>query len=345
MRQRAALALVALLAATPAAGAIPRRLAVVVGVEDYGALGPILPVEGARDDATRVAEALERAGFDQVRLYTDASATRAHLEAVLAREIGPRTGPQDLFLLYFVGHGIGGDFGEPRLLLHDTDPDAVEHTSWPVADLAAHVRASVHAGRIVVATDAARCGSLGGLALLGPQPEHWPSLGRSTLVIASAGPREVGTPRAFSAAFVEALGAAADTSGDGRVTSGEVLRHLVRAVPQATGQSQHPAVQPDHDPSFEVARVPGSRSAESDGSRIEKVKFVFRAGISPTVRCEGSDPVVCDPSCVLWNVVPGSCEASAVLGGVRRSVTLQVRDRGGWICAESGTRLACEEAR
>ena len=133
MRSPAALAIAAALATHPAAAAGPRRLAVVVGVEDYGALGPILPVAGARDGAARVAEALERAGFDQVRLYTDASATRANIEAVLAREIGPRTGPADLFLLYFVGHGLGGDFGEPRLLLHDTDPDAVERTSWPVA--------------------------------------------------------------------------------------------------------------------------------------------------------------------------------------------------------------------
>jgi hypothetical protein len=339
------LALVAILAAHPAAAAVPRRLAVVIGVEEYGTLGPILPVEGARDDATGVAEALERAGFEQVRLYTDASATRANIEAVLAREIGPRTGPADLFLLYFVGHGIGGDFGEPRLLLHDTDPDAVEQTSWPVADLAASLRASVHAGRIVVAVDAARAGSLGGLALLGPQPDQWPSLGASTLILASAGPREVGMPRAFGTAFAEALGPIADTGGDGRVTSGELLRHLVRTVPQATGQAQHPTVQADHDPSFEVARVPGSGTVEADVPRIDKVKFVFLGGNSPTVTCTGVEPVVCDPSCVVWDVAPGPCRASAVLGGARRSFDATVRTRGGWVCGESGGRLTCQEGR
>ncbi len=345
MRVPSGLALLVVLAAPPARADTPRRLAVVVGVEDYGALGPILPVEGARDDAARVAEALERAGFDQVRLYTDASATRSHLETVLAREIGPRTGPADLFLLFFVGHGIGGDFGEPRLLLHDTDPDAVERTSWPVSALAAALRASIRAGRVVVATDAARAGSLGGLALLGPQPDQWPTLGRSSLVVASTGPREVGAPHAFGEAFVEALGAVADTSGDGRVTSGELLRHLVRAVPQATGQAQHPTAQADHDPSFEVARVPGAEGVEPTGSRIDKVKFVFLSGVSPTVRCEGADPVVCDPSCVIWDVVPGRCEASAVVGGIRRAFDAPVQRRGGWVCTESGARLACRESR
>jgi hypothetical protein len=124
-----------------------------------------------------------------------------------------------------------------------------------------------------------------------------------------------------------------------------MLRHLVRSVLQATGQAQQPTVQADHDPSFEVARVPGYEETQAAGIRIEKVKFVFLDGVSPSVRCEGTEPIACDPSCVVWDVAPGTCEASAVLGGVRRSAAVTVQGRGGWACSGVAGRLACKEGR
>jgi hypothetical protein len=326
------------LAGTVAAGE-PQRTAVVVGIETYQHLGDELRVEGARDDAMRVAEALEtRAGFQQVRLLTDASATRASIESVL--DAGLDLGPDDLFVLYFVGHGIGGDFGEPRLLMYDSDPEALEQSSWPLDELAATLRDGISAGAIVVVTDASHAGTLQDLALMGPTPDQWPSLERPSMVLSATGPRESARAGALAQAFAGGVSGRADSSADGEVTSGELVRHLVRMVPGATDDTQHPTVSAQHDPTITVARL-GAAAAGGPRERIDKVKFIFRSGISPTVHCEHAPVTACDPSCYVWDIEPGTCTASAVIDDRRQSVELQVVQRGGWVCEDGGAGLAC----
>ena len=329
-----------LLAITSTAGAqAPRRTAVVVGIEVYAHLGQEHRVQGARDDAMRVAEALEtRAGFQQVQLLTDASATRSAIESLFADGLG--LGPKDLFLLYFVGHGIGGDFGEPRLLTYDSDPDTVESSSWPLAELAASVTGGIQAGSIVVVTDASHEGSLEDLALMGPSPDQWPDLGRPSMVISASGPREPAQPGALAQAFAGAATGRADSSADGVVTSGELYRHLVRIVPGTTGDAQHPTVSAAHDPTIPVAVLDaGVQAGQRD--RIDKVKFIFDGGFSPTVHCEHGAVVACDPSCYVWDIEPGACTASAVFDDRRQSVRVQILQRGGWVCEDSGSGLTC----
>lgn len=323
----------------PAAAEAPRRTAVVVGIEAYAHLDQQHRVQGARDDAMRVAEALEtRGGFQHVRLLTDASATRTAIESLFADSLG--LGPQDLFLLYFVGHGIGGDFGEPHLLTYDSDPDTVERSAWPVAELAASISGGTKAGSIVVITDTSHGGSLENLALMGPSPEQWPAFDRPSMVISASGPREPAVAGALAQAFAGAISGRADSSADGVVTTGELYRHLVRTVPSSTGDSQHPTVSAGHDPTIVVAALDlGDQAGSRD--RIDKLKFVFRSGISPTVHCEHAPVVACDPSCYVWDVEPGECTASAVIDDRRQSVRLQILQRGGWVCEDSGSGLAC----
>ncbi len=317
----------------------PMRAAVVVGIEAYAHLGPEHRVQGARDDAMRVAEALEtRGGFQHVRLLTDAAATRPAVQSLLSG--GLELGPDDLFLLYFVGHGIGGDFGEPRLLTYDFDPAMPEQSSWLLDELAASLRDGVGAGSIVVVTDASHEGSLDGLAMMGPTPDQWPELERPSMVISASGPREAAHPGAMAQAFVGGISGRADSSADGVVTSGELYRHLVRTVPSATDDTQHPTVSAAHDPTFAVADATGAADA-APSDRIDKVKFIFRSGISPTVACEHAPVVACDPSCYVWDIEPGSCTASAVIDDRRQSVELQVLQRGGWVCEDTGSGLAC----
>jgi hypothetical protein len=323
---------------TSAVAAGPRRAAVVVGIESYAHLEPSLRVQGAREDAMRVAEALEtRGGYEHVRLLTDATATRGAIESLLGD--GLDLGPDDLFLLYFVGHGIGGDFGEPRLLTYDSDPDALEESSWPLEELAASLRDGIAAGSLVVLTDLSHPGSLEGLALMGPSPDQWPTLGRPSMVVSASSPREPSRPGALAEAVAGGVAGRADSSSDGVVTSGELFRHLMRTIPSATGDTQHPTVSASHDPTFTVSAHGGAQADSRE--RIDKVKFVFRVGDSPTVHCEHAPVVACDPSCYLWDLEPGPCTASAVLGDRRESTSFQVLQRGSWVCEDTGAGLAC----
>jgi len=317
----------------------PRRQAVVVGIERYESLPATARAEGARNDAARVAGALESAGYT-VRLLTDASATRSALRTLLETDVGPALTSQDLFQFVFVGLGVGGDFGEPRLLFYDTDPASLAETSWSTADLGADLTRWIHAGSILVATDAIHGGNLNDLALIGPSASDWPDLGRSAVILSASAPKEPSVPGVFAKVFTEALAGAADAGADGRITSGELARWLVTAVPQATGDRQHPVVDARYDPSILLV-APATSTASN---RIDKVKFVFKGGISPSVSCAGAAPVACDPSCYVWDVVPGVCEVSAVYAGERRSTRLDVLQRGRWMCGEGVNHaITCHE--
>jgi hypothetical protein len=322
-----------------------QRAAVVIGIESYQHLPSELRVVGARQDAMDVAEALEtRGGFQDVRLLTDASATRAAIESLLSAGLG--LGERDLFLLYFVGHGIGGDFGEPRLLTYDTDPSDLELSSWPVAELGRAIATGVDAGHAVIVTDASHAGALEGLALMGPLPDQWPELGcDSSMVISAGGPREPARPHVLAEAFTSAASGCADSSDDGVVTSGELYRHLVRTVPDATDDTLHPTVSARHDPTISVAVQAQTNAARPAAGppRIDKVKFVFHAGLSPTVHCQPAPVVTCEPSCYVWDVQPGTCTASAILGEQRQRFEAQVLQRGRWVCEDDQGTLACHE--
>jgi hypothetical protein len=337
-RLRTGVLLVAGLAGVPALAAGPQRAAVVVGIEAYDHLPAELRIRDARQDAVRVAEVLEtQAGFQQVRLLTDASATRAAMETLLRG--GFSLGPEDLFLLYFVGQGIGGDFGDPRLLTYDADPAAIDQSGWPVAELALALQQGVRAGHILVVTDASHAGTLEDVALMGPTPDQWPEALQASMVLASSGPREIAQASVFAEAFVTALGGRADASGEGQVSSGELVRHLVESVPGATGDHQHPTVSALYDPTIVIAD-PGVVAAMGP-EVIDRVKFVFHAGVSPTVQCAGAPVTVCDPSCYVWDLSPGSCEASAVFGERRQAFTAEVEHRGAWVCEDVRGRLSC----
>ena len=162
------------------------------------------------------------------------------------------------------------------------------------------------------------------------------------MVISAAAPREHSQAGAFAQAFAGALGGRADSSADGVITSGELYRHLLRLVPSTTNDSQHPMVDARHDPSFAVAVLPGaSGGAGSSAERIDKAKFVFQGGISPTVQCPGAEVTACDPSCYLWNVSAGWCTASAIFDGRRQSTRFELQQRGRWVCADPGSGLDC----
>ena len=87
--------------APPGAGSIH---AIVIGIDAYQQ--PKIPkLKGAVADARDIAESLKTHGVDDITLLTDAVATRAGIVGVLER-LHATTGPGDLVVLSFAGHGM-----------------------------------------------------------------------------------------------------------------------------------------------------------------------------------------------------------------------------------------------
>jgi hypothetical protein len=349
--------LMALLFALPAGAApgdgpappveVGKRVALVVGVSSYEKLPPELQVDSSRTEATRVAAALEQgAGFDQVRLLTDASATLSNLRSVLEEQVSKEVQWRDLFLFYFVGQGLGGDFGEPRLLLYDTDPEQLEATSIAVKDLASLMQKFVPAARFVVVTDAARDGALNGLALLGPSGNDWPPLGNQSFIISSAAPRQVSQPGVFSKAFIEAVSGGGDTNADGMVTGSELNGFLVLAVPNATAGKQLPTVNSKYNPGIEITRRRGAGAGATVVNlpllRLDKVKFVFPANSTPKVQCTGMiEPRNCDGGCYLFDIQAGDCQVAMTVDGKELAAATKVEQRGAYRCGVFDGAVQC----
>lgn len=321
-----------------------RRIALVIGISSYEKLPAELTKETPRADAAKVAAMLEQGGgFDRVRLLTDASATRANIEAVLKEQVAKEVGPDDLFLFYFVGHGMGADIGDPRLLTYDADPDALDTSSFAVKQFAGQLQTWVPASRYVVITDAAFDGQVNGLALLGPTGNDWPSMGAHSFVMSSAAPRQTAGTGVFARAFVEGMGGRADANSDLVITGSELNNWLVVSVPEATGGKQFPTVQGAYDPSIDVAK---RRPIVVDAPKapvvhIPKAKFVFPAGAAPKVACQEAPATLCDPSCYVWDVIAGPCQVTMRVEGAPISGAVDVLYAGAYTCGAYMGQVQC----
>ncbi len=349
----AAAGLAALAALAPAEAVEGQRVALVIGISAYQRLPPEVALDTARSEAADLARALEQSGgYDRVRLLTDASATLKNLDTALREQIANEVSANDSFLLYFVGHGVGADYGEPRLLLYDTDPDALEATSMSLTDLNALFENYVHCKSYVVAFDAAHTGTVNNLALLGPTGDDWPGRGRSSFVVSAAAPRQTGRPGVFSGAFLDGVSGRADSDRDGFVTGSELNNFLVKLVPQATDGVQTPTVVSSYDPNLVVSEVavPTTGPVEtritaltraSPGTRVDKAKFVFQGGTRQSVQCQGEAPISCDPACYVWDVPAGGCTVNMTVNGEDLAGEVNVLYRGAYTCGTFQGGLRC----
>lgn len=325
-----------------------RRIAIVVGVSSYDKLPAELQLDTPRAEAARVAAALEQsAGFDEVRLLTDASATTGNITAVMQEELSKSVVFKDLFLFYFVGHGVGGDYGDPRLLLYDSDPEALESTSLSVKELGPQLQKWVPASRYVIVTDAAHDQSLNGLVLLGPTGNDWAVIGQQSFIISSSGPRQAAQAGVFSKSFIEGLTGQADTNGDGVITGSELNTFLILAVPNATGGRQLPTVQSKYDPGIEIVdrrkelAAGGGATVVLPSHRVDKAKFVLPPGTAQKVQCRETEARACDPSCYLFDVLAGPCTVWANVDGKEYTTTVDMVSRGLYSCSVADDKLSC----
>jgi hypothetical protein len=322
------------------------RVALVIGISDYEHLPKELSLETARSEAADVARALEQqGGYDKVRLLTDASATLKNLEAALRDQIADEVGVNDTLLLYFVGHGVGADYGDPRILMYDTDPDALDTTSMSLVALNGYFEKYIHCRSYIIAFDAAHPGTMNNLAMLGPSGDDWPGRGQSAFVVSAGAPRQVGRPGVFAGAFLQGISGRADANGDGSVTASEMNNYLVTVVPQVAAGTQNPTVVSSYDPNVVVAVVKppatASRASAGPAARVDKAKFVFQGGVNPTVQCQAAAPVACDPACYVWDVPAGACTVSMSVNGADLTGDVSVLYRGAYTCGTFQGALRC----
>lgn len=340
-----------------------RRVAVVIGVSSYPGLGAGATLPSASTEATRLTLALkEDAHYDEVRLLLDSQATVASVQALFRDGLRGSIGAQDQLLVYFVGHGIGGDFDDPYLLFYDSQASDPAGTGLSVKTLGAAVRASVQPASVIIVTDASHAGTVeGGLALLGPAASQWPDLGPQSLVISSSSMREVAQEGAFAKHFSDAITGGADENDDHFVSAAELQRYLLLAVPYETNKKQTPSIAGRFEPGLQLSKgvilkptmpagavgkgqqtiIVNEQPPELDHT-IDAVKFVFRDAREGQVQCRGAtEPALCEPYCYVRELQAGACQVSAVQGSRTLKAAPFVTTRGVVICEPSGDKLAC----
>ena len=108
-------------------------VAVVIGLSSYKDLPDEVELDFARSDAAVVAKQLrEHANFNHVYLLADGEATRENVLQTLRTKVAQVVGPEDVFVLYFVGHGIGAQVGSPYLLIHDSTLEGAEQDALAI---------------------------------------------------------------------------------------------------------------------------------------------------------------------------------------------------------------------
>jgi hypothetical protein len=250
-----------------------RRLALVVGVTDYGYNVPDLRY--AADDARAVAEFLvtpQGGGFKQadIRLLVNQQATLAAVRAGLTDFLA-HAGPDDLVYLFIAGHGVASPTAptERYFLLHDSRVDDIQSTALPMQELADALRDSVRAERAIVFIDTCHSGGIADAGSRGVENNLINLYAevlfreRGRAVLTSSDVNELsyehekwGGHGVFTFALLEGLRGEADVDGNGLVTAGELFGYVRNRVSVATSAKQNPRIHEGSNAELVIAVVP-----------------------------------------------------------------------------------------
>lgn len=232
----------------------PRQVAVVIGISRYAHLPDDLDLDYARSDARDLARLLEdEAGYDEVHLLLDGVATRDAVESLFLETLPEQLDADDTLLVYFVGHGVGGDFDDPYLLPYDVNPDRLQETAISIDTFGTRARQVLDVGALVIITDAAHEGLVNGLALLGPGAKSWPRISDNYFTLSACSPGEIPTDNPFGKHLADALRGAADISGDQKVSASELHRYVLDRTLTDTRDQVHPSEAGTYDPGLVVS--------------------------------------------------------------------------------------------
>lgn len=209
---------------------------------------------------------------EQVRLLTDAQATRPAVLAALEALTGAAT--TATVVIYFSGHGyrLSAAAGPAYYLLpYGYDLNRLAQTAISGMELADRLRA-IPAARLLVLLDCCHAGGVGEAksgapltrAALPLEAQQWLAEGRGRVLIASSREDELsyaGRPySAFTLALLEALCGVGAAKADGYVRVADLALHAREAVPGRTQGRQHPILHFEQADNFVLAYYAGGES-------------------------------------------------------------------------------------
>ena len=283
------------LLSAPADARADRLVGLVIGIDDYR---HIADLQGAVNDARDIADALEGIGAEVVTLL-DGAATRAAILAEWTR-LADGLGPGDRLVVSYAGHGTNEpervpgneiDGRDETLLLAGFAPYGAAAGERILDDEIAELIARAGTGRTIFVADACHSGTLSRdvAPALGyryvsvgridadplppPPPRTAAREGReeTALFLGASDDSEKtpeflieGRPRgALSFAFARGLRGAADTDGNGILTTGEMETFVRRTVRDISRGSQRPQAASAGHSDLPLLRLPPGAAAAS----------------------------------------------------------------------------------
>lgn len=224
-----------------------RRVAVVVGIDHYQSWPRL---QGATDDARRMADYLRSSGFDPIIEIYDDQATRQRLLDVLGNELSAHVDSDSMVLVYFAGHGdtetLPGGSKRGYLVPWDGDEDvfATGVSMQTVRDLSNRMTAK----HVLYAIDACYSGlSLTRGISIPPKTSGYLrkiTKMRAVQILAAGSegeqPVEIGGQGLFTTYLLRALQGEADLDHDGAVTAREIGAWVRPEVTRVSGARQTP---------------------------------------------------------------------------------------------------------
>lgn len=256
----------------------PQKWAVIVGVSQYA--NPAIPsLKFADKDAEAFANFLrtpQGGGYDNdhMRVLLNDKATFPALRDALMDFLSSAI-DMDLVMIYFAGHGMP-DPARPQnlfLLTHDTDPNKLNTTSFPMWQIQDVLARYISAKRIVVFSDACHSGGISvnfatrgvGVTEQNLVNQYLADLSRSkegTVVFTASAAGEVSQEfpefghGVFTFYLLEGLRGKADYNNDYTITINEAMQYTEENVKRKTRGSQNPTrSQTDYDKELTVSLI------------------------------------------------------------------------------------------
>jgi len=260
---------------------VRKRWAVVIGISDYAHSGKAFPkLQYAARDAKAFADFLlsERSGGfepERVLCLLDRRATLGQVRHALF-EFLAKAGRDDLVVIFFSGHGLPQTGTDNFFMLcHDTRPERLASTSFPMWDIDTALRRFVRAERVVVFADACHAGAIAspdGTRGDDGNPVHQYlrqlALARTgRLIFTASEVRELSHESAkwggghgvFTHFLLRGLRGEADADRNRIVDVGEVVEYVRAQVAHATGGKQHPDPSGQFDRKLPLAVLPKTK--------------------------------------------------------------------------------------
>jgi hypothetical protein len=254
-----------------------QRVAVVVALHQPSA--NVDPVSSAHEHGAALIERLgSKAGYSDVRALIGSAVTAdAVLETV--RSALRDVGPEGLVFFAYLGHGAGGDFGEPALLTHGASLDDPAGTGLDVAVLAKALQPQTDKQNVIAVLDAVHLGSVDGVALIGPTASDWPGLSVRGMTVITPNVAGLGADGPGLVPVVtQAMTGLADGDENGRVSLTELIRYTGNAMSDSSGTLVDTAGTLQSDRTLAVLAARSAPATRNTSTKMSPLSTALMAG-------------------------------------------------------------------